>query len=173
MEEQQGAGPFWKGLLAGFGLAAVALALAAGMIVHRGVDVTVQTGEMAGRIEREVEAAVKRELPAALARVKAELPAELAAEAGRRLAETRIDLGGFEVPVPPAAVQQVEKTVGQALRVGLDAAVGRIDVDGLAGRLGDRAGHLAGQRLREVLAAQAIAVEVAPGLKVPVRLNPR
>lgn len=173
MEEQRNGAPFWQGLLVGVGLAAAALALTAGLVTRRGVEVAVQTAEITGRLEREVESAVRQELPAALAQVKSDLPRQVAAEAGRRLAEARIELGGFDVPMPGAVVQQVEQAVGKAMQAGLDAAVRRVDVDGLATRMGDRTAQLADQRLREFLAAQVIAVEVAPGFRVPVRLVPR
>lgn len=173
MEQNQDRALFWKGLLTGVGLAAAALALVAAIIVHRGVEVAVQTAEISAHMEREVEAAVRREVPAALAKVRADLPNQVASEAGRRLAETRIDLGGFAVPVPPAAIRQVEQAIAQSLQLGVDAAVRQVDVNALASRLGMRAASLADQRLREILLAQTISVEVAPGLKVPVRLVPR
>lgn len=164
---------FWKGLITGLATAATALALTAGLVSRRGVTVTVPTSAISQRMQAEVRQAVRRELPAALAAMRAEMPRQVAAEAGRRLAGARIDLGGFELPVPPAAVEQVQQVLDQAVRIGLDNAVSRVDVDGLADRLGGQAARLTDDRLREFLAQQAIAVEVAPGLRVPVRLIPR
>lgn len=172
LDGQSGA-PFWKGIATGIGLAAAAVALTVSVVTRRGVDVTVQTADVTARLRQEVQVALQRELPVALAQVKADLPRRVAAEAGRRLSETRIDLGGFAVPIPPVAVQQVEQAVGQALQAGLEAAIRRVDVDGLSLRLGDRAASLADQRLKEVLAGQRLLVEVAPGWKVPVRIHTR
>lgn len=168
-----GNGSFWRGLITGLGLAAVGVALAAGIITRRGVEVAIPTGAIAQRMEGEVREAVRREMPAALAALEAELSAQVSAEAGRRLSEARIELGGFVVPLPPAAVQQAEQALAQAVRTGLAAAVRQVDVDGLAGRLGGGAARLAEDRLRQFLHGQVFTVEVVPGVEVPVRLIPR
>lgn len=170
---ETGNGLFWRGLIAGLAMAVVLLALTAGVVTRRGVAVTVETTALSRRIEAEVRQAVRRELPVALGAVRTELPRQVSAEAGRRLAGVRIDLGGFAVPIPPAAVQQVEQALDQAMRAGLDAAIGQVNVDGLAEQLSGRAGRMADAQLREFLAQQRIAVEVVPGLRVPVRLIPR
>lgn len=125
-----GEGLFWRGLIAGLAVAAVALALATGAATRRGVAVTVETTALSRRMEEEVRQAVRRELPVALGAVRAELSRQLSTEAGRRLAGVQIDLGGFAVPIPAAAVQQVEQAMDQALRTGLDAAIRAVNVDG-------------------------------------------
>ncbi|MFZ5828181.1 MAG: hypothetical protein ACOY94_28070 [Bacillota bacterium] len=164
---------FWRGLIAGLAVAAVVLALAAGVVTRRGVVVTVETAVISRRMGEEVRQAVRRELPAALGQVRAELPRQVSSEAGRRLATMRIDLAGFEVPIPPSAVQQVEQALEGAVRAGLDTAIRQVDVDGLAGALSLRAGRIADAELKGFLARQAITVELLPGLQIPVRLIPR
>jgi len=170
--EPGGRGLFWRGVLTGVAGVTAILALCAGLVVERGVTVPVPTSQVSRRIEEEVRAAVRRELPAVLAGVQQALPRQVAAEAGRRLAGAEIDLGGFQIPVPQAAVKEVEQVVDIALRTGLEAVTRQVDLDGLAQRLSSRAAGLADRHLQAMLADQPLVVQVGP-LQVPVRLVPR
>jgi|GEM_PF-2706479 len=162
-----------RGVVAGAGAAAAVLALALGYLMRAGLVVTVETDALAARVGAEVRAAVRRELPAALESVRAEVPAQVSAEARRHLSGLRVELGGMSFGLPEAAEAQVEQAVDQAVRAGVDAVAGLVDVDGLAERIGERAATLARERFAEVLEDQRLQVEVAPGVQVPVRIRSR
>ncbi len=163
---------FWQGVLTGLTVAAVGLAACVGWVMGRGITVPIPTGHVTKRLQAEVRTAVRRELPVVLEEVQRSLPRQVAAEAGRRIAGARIDLGGFQIPVPPAAVREVEAAVGGALSSGLEAMSGQVDIDGLADRLGNQAAGMADRQLKEMLSDQVMLVQVGP-LQVPVRLIPQ
>lgn len=162
-----------RGVVVGLGAAAAVLALALGYLMRAGLVVSVETGAVAARVAAEVEAAVRRELPAALESVRAEVPPQVGAETRRRLSGVRVELGGLTLDLPETVEAQVEQAVDQAVRAGMDAAAGLVDVDGLAERIGERAAALTQERLAEVLEGQRLQVEVAPGVAVPVRIRAR
>ncbi|WP_374711690.1 hypothetical protein [Symbiobacterium terraclitae] len=162
-----------RGVVAGFGAAAAVLALTLGYLMRAGLVVTVETGALSARLAAEVQAAVRRELPPALEAVRAEVPARVSAEARRRLSELRVELGGMTFDLPEAAEAQVEQAVDQAVRAGVDALTGMVDVDGLAERIAGRAAAVAQARVAKVLEGQRLEVQVAPGVEVPVRIRAR
>lgn len=161
------------GLIAGLGAAIAAAALALGFIVRSGLVVTVETEGLKERVEAEVRATVRAELPKAIAEAKEGLPDQVGAEARRRLAGARMDLGGFEVELPPTLVDQLEQALVQAVRLGLEATTSRVAVDRLADDMGRAAGQLALARLDEALQGQTVPVEILPGLTVPVHIRTR
>lgn len=162
-----------RGVVAGVGAAAAVLALALGYLMQAGLVVTVETGALSARVAAEVRSAVRRELPAALEAVRAEVPAQVSAEARRRLSELRVELGGMTFDLPEVAEVQVEQALDQAVRAGVDAVAGVVDVDALAERIAERAAALAEERVAEVLEGQRLEVRVAPGVPVPVRIRAR
>jgi len=167
------AASFWTGLITGLGAAAVVLALAVGFVSRSGLVVTVETGSLKERIETEVRGAVRAEMPRAISTVKAELPGQVGAEARRRLTGARMDLGGFEVELPPGLVDQLEQTLVQAVRLGLEVTTSQVNMDKLADEMGGRAAQLAHTKLDEALQNQTVPVEIIPGLTVPVHIRTR
>jgi hypothetical protein len=141
-------------------------------IQQRGVTVRVETAPIAAQVEGEVREAVRREVPATLAALKQDLPARVAAETAQRLSQTTINLGGFSVPVPDAATQQVKAGVEQAVRVGLNVAVTDADMNALADRLAHRASGMVRDRMNQYLSGRTFAVEPWPGVKLPVSVVP-
>lgn len=169
--EHVGRGAFWQGLALGLALIACLVALGGGYLARRGAVIVVDRTVLAERVRAEVRQAVLRELPLAMAQWQEGVPGQVAAEAGRQLAATRLDLGGFVVAVPPVAIQQVERALDAALRTGLAAAGERVDLEALAGQLGDWAAQLAAEQLEAALAGQLIAVEIAPGIRLPIHFQ--
>lgn len=164
---------FWTGLVSGLGAAAIVLALVVGFVSRSGLVVTVETGSLKERIESEVRATVRAELPRAISAVKTELPDQVGVEARRRLAGARMDLGGFEVELPPGLIDQLEQTLVQAVRLGLDVTNSHVTMDKLADEMGGRAAQLATAKLDEALQNKTVPVEVFPGLTVPVHIRTR
>lgn len=163
-------GAFLVGLCCGLVLMGSAVWKSLRTVQERGIQVEVETAAVAAQVRAEVQSAVRREVPATLAAMKQEIPARVGAETARRLSATTVELGGFKVAVPPAAVEQVRAGVEEALRAGMDAAMSPTDVDALAGRLGDQAFALVSSRLDELIGGQRFEVKVLPWYSVPVTI---
>ncbi len=167
------AGQFWRGLLVGAGPVVAALAMGLGYLTRAGITVAVAAEPLADRVAAEVEAAVRRELPAALLEARAEWPARAQEAARGQLADLRLEVAGLTVELPQPVREQVEEAVAQAVQAALEAAGDGAHVQGLTDRIGRRAGELARERLPSALAGQQFNVQVAPGVAVPVRLEIR
>ncbi|HYF95551.1 MAG TPA: hypothetical protein VD969_25340 [Symbiobacteriaceae bacterium] len=164
---------FALGLLLGVALLSVLVWGAGRSVQKHGVTVRVETGEIAAQVEAEVKLAVRRELPATLAAIRQELPARVAAETARKLSETTVNVGGFNIPVPDAAAQQVRSAVESAVRAGLNVAVTDADVGALADRLAGRAGGMVQEKLAEYLKGRTFPVELWKGFSIPVTVIPQ
>jgi hypothetical protein len=166
-------GLYLGGFLTGLLCACVTVYGAATTIRTHGVRVHVETAPLAAQVEQEVRAAVRREVPVTLNQLKAGLPQRVAQATADHLAQARIEVAGFSVPVPPAAAAQVQSGVQQVLTASLSLAVTDADMNALADRLSEEAGDLVEKRLAEYLANRTFDVEVFKGYKVPVTLVPR
>lgn len=163
---------FALGLGLGFLMFAV-MGFSIGKAVQRqGITIRLDTAPIAAQVEAEVRAAIRQEVPATLAAMKQELPARVADETARRLSQTTVNVGGFNVPVPDAATQQVRSGVESAVRAGLNVAVTDADLNGLADRLSKRAGGLAQDKLTKYLAGRTFHVELWKGFEIPVTVIP-
>lgn len=173
VEERSPVGPFLAGVTVGLLSAGVVLATSLVGVRQRPLRVEVATSRIAEHVREEVRVAVRRELPGTIASLRREIPARAAAEAGRRLAQTRVELGGFQVPVPPAAIQVVQSKTEEALRAGFDMAVRKEDLDATADRLSEQAYLLVTQRLNQMLAGQTFVVRPWPWISLPVTVVPQ
>lgn len=167
------AGAFLLGLACGLVMVGTTVWNSLRAVQERGIQIEVETAAVAAQVRAEVQRAVRREVPATLEAVRRDVPQRVAAETARRLSTTMMEIGGFKVAVPPAAVEQVRDGVEEALRAGMDAAVSQADVNGLAGRLGDQAFALVSARLDELIGGQRFEVQVLPWFSVPVTIVAR
>ncbi len=135
---------------------------------REGVRVEMEAAPIAARVRSEVKAAVRSQLSAALRTASREIPQEVAAQVAGRLSGFTVEVGGFRVSVPPAAVEQVRVGVEEAVRSGLNAVAGRAELDRVADQLGDRAHVLVVQHLRRDLHGRKITVRLWSWLTVPV-----
>ncbi|HWI62387.1 MAG TPA: hypothetical protein VNT75_11150 [Symbiobacteriaceae bacterium] len=142
-------------------------------VKKNGVSVQVEVGPIAAQVEAEVRAAVRREVPAALSAMKAELPARVAEETARKVSGMTVNVGGFNVPVPDVAAQQVKSGVESAVRAGLNVAVTESDLNALSDRLAARAGGMVQQKLVAYLKGRTFPVEVWKGFEIPVTVIPQ
>jgi hypothetical protein len=163
---------FGLGTLVGFLAAALFVVGAAKSVQQRGVRVRVELAPIAAQVETEVKAAVQREVPATLAAMKNDLPKRVAEQTAQRLSQTTINIGGFNVPVPPAATAQVQSGVEQALRAGLNMALTDQDINALSDRLSTQAGSLVQQQLKMYLTNRSFPVDLWPGFSIPVTVIP-
>jgi len=168
-----GRGAFWQGAAAGLCAAAVLLAVAGGFMARTGVQVEVDAAAISARVVEEVRLAAEQEVQGALEAVRTGLPRAVAEEAGRRLSQAQLNLAGLMVPLPQSAIDEAQQVLEQAVSAGLEAAVRSFDREAWARQLGDRAAAMAEERVREFLSGQDLAIEVLPGLTVPVRIVPR
>lgn len=164
---------FVLGLAVGVLLLGVVGWSAARAVQRQGVTVRVDLQPIAAQVQEEVRSAVRREVPATLAAIKQDLPAKVAAETARKLAETTVNIGGFSVPVPDAAAQQVRSGVESAVRAGLNVAVTEADMNALADRLAGKAGGMVEQKLTQYLKGRTFPVELWKGFTVPVTVVPQ
>ena len=160
------------GFLTGMAAFALVTYVAATTVRQQGIRVHLDTAPIAAQVEQEVRAAVRREVPATLNQMKAQLPQRVAEATAQHLAQARIDVAGFSVPVPPAAAAQVQTGVEQALRTTLNLAVTDQDTNALADRLSHQAGQLVKQHLNDYLANRTFQVELFKGYSIPVTLVP-
>jgi hypothetical protein len=160
--------------LAGIGLgAAVVVIMAAGALTgleRRGVQVEVETARVAAQVRTAVSGAARQELPGAIAGIRQDLPRRVGEETARRLAETRLEVAGLKVPVPPAATQQVQVRMEEAVRLGIDLAVKDADLDAMADRIGQQAYTLVNDRMKQALDGQTYVVKPWPWLSLPVHV---
>jgi hypothetical protein len=159
---------FGFGALVGLLVATVFVVGAAKAVQKQGIQVRVETAPIAAQVEAEVRAAVRREVPAALAAMKEDLPRRVAEQTAQRLSQTTVNVGGFNVPVPPAAAAQVQAGVEQALRAGLNVALTEADMNGLSDRLSRQAGGMVRAQLNQYLAKRTFPVQLWPGFSLPV-----
>lgn len=157
----------------GVGAVVALLAVAAGWVTRTGVRVEVETAAIAGRVVEEVRLAAEQEVGSALEAVRTGLPRAVAEEAGRRLSQAQLNLGGLTVPLPKAAVDEAAEALEEAVSAGLEEAIRSFDREAWARRLGDRAAAMAEERLQQFLAGQEVSVRLFPGLTVPVKIVPR
>lgn len=162
---------FYRGVAVGLALACAVLALLAGGVQRRGLTVSVDGEPLFQRMEAEIAQTVRSEVPGALAAARTEVTAQVSAQVGQRLREMRLEVAGLSVPVPPAAVRQVEDGVAKAMRAGLDGASQAVDAEALAARVSRRATAVARERAASALAAEPVVVQVMPGFRVPVRIR--
>ena len=162
------AGQFWRGLLVGAGPVVAALAMGLGYLTHAGITVAVAAEPLAGRVAAEVEAAVRRELPAALLEARAEWPQRAQEAARGQLADLRLEVAGLTVNCPSRSGNRWKRRSREAVQAALEAAGNGAPFEGLTDRIGRRAGELARERLPSALAGQRFNVQVAPGVAVPV-----
>jgi hypothetical protein len=141
-------------------------------VQKQGITIRLDTAPIAAQVETEVRAAIRQEVPAALASMKQDLPARVAEEAARKLAQTTVNVGGFNVPVPDAAAQQVRSGVESAVKAGLNLAVTEADMNALSDRLSKRAGGLVQANLNNYLTGRTFQVELWKGFKLPVTVVP-
>lgn len=174
MPEVEGrSAPFWRGLLVGAGAVVAALALGLGYLSAAGVTVTVEGDVLADRLGAEVEAAVRREFSGLVREARAEWPQQVREAVRGRVAGLRLEVAGMSLELPEAARAQMERAAAEAAQAAVESVSGDLAVDELASRIGSRAAARARERLPEVLAAQQVVVEPAPGLRVPLRLQVR
>lgn len=162
--------PFLGGLAAGLCMAALFVTAVTRSVLVTGVTVHVEAAPIVARVQSEIQAVVRQEVPATLEALKREIPARVAAQTAQRLAETRVDVGGFSIPVPPAAAAQVQAGVEQALKSGMEMAMTPDQVRSLSDRLSARASGVVQRQLQEALAGQTFPVEVFRGVTVPVHV---
>lgn len=160
--------PFVAGLIIGILVALAALAGALTTVRREGIRVHVETAPIAAQVEEELRTAIKREVPATLAALRADLPRRVADQTAQRLRETSLNVAGFNVPIPPAAADQVSAGVEQALRSGLAVALTDADLAALADRLSHHAGATLQTRLNTYLANRTFKVDLWPGFSIPV-----
>lgn len=169
--------PGWSGFALGLGVGFLMFAVMgfgiAKAVQRQGITIRIDTAPIAAQVETEVRAAIRHEVPAALATMRQELPARVADETARRLTGTTVNVAGFNVPVPDAATQQVRAGVESAVRAGLSVAVTDADLNSLADRLSKRAGGLAQDKLIEYLGGRTFHVELWNGFEIPVTVAPQ
>lgn len=163
---------FALGIATGWLLMAVTAWSIGRSIQKEGVIVHVETAPIAAQVEAEVRAAVRREIPATLAAMKQDLPARVAAETAKKVSEMTVNVGGFNVPVPDVAAQQVRSGVESAVRAGLNVAVTEADMNALADRLSKRASGMVQEKLNTYLKDRTFPVEVWKGFEIPVTVVP-
>lgn len=163
-------GMFLGGVVLGLLLAALVVWRAMAGLQEHGVVVEIDTEQIAAQVRDQVRQAARAELPTRLEAMRQAVPQQVAQEAGRRVRAMSLDLGGFKVPMPPVAADQIQAGLEDALRAGMGVALRNADVDAIAGKLGDQAYDLVKVRLAQGLNGQRFTVRPWPWFSLPVTL---
>lgn len=164
---------FWRGVAAGWLLAALVAAATAGGVAHRGITVTLDAAGLGARVEAEVREHVRRELPGALDEVRGQLPSIVAREVSARFATGRVSLGPVELDIPPAMHPEIEERLTAALTAAGGRFLGELDPTQAADRIAREARVLVEQRLAAGLQGYRVMVRPLPWLAVPVQVRVR
>lgn|GEM_PF-5111142 len=164
---------FAGGILLGVLMAALFVGRTVWTLQQAGVEVEVDTAAIASQVQAEVKAGVRREVPGVLASLRNDIPRQVAADAAQKIREKTFDVAGFKVPVPESAAQQIQASMEEALRTGMDSAIRSTDVGALAERLGERMGAQVAGGLKEHLNGMKFAVRPWPWLQIPVTVIAR
>lgn len=166
-------GSFWPGVAAGILVALLGVAGAGVLLARNGLTVTVDGASLGARVEAEVRAQVRRELPGALAAVRGQLPPLVAREVTARFAAGRVNLGPVELDIPPAMQAEIERRLTAALTEAGSRFLSELDPDQAADRIAREARHLVERRLAADLRELQVVVRPLPWLPVPVQVRAR
>lgn len=154
---------FLTGLLLSLALAGMAL----GWVVTQGITVPVPVAPLARTVGQEVTREGRVLAPRVIAQIQGRAPGEVLAELNRHMLSMQVNIGGFEVPVPPNMARAITISLRQRLVIAVKNYLGSLKPHQLAVMMGQTAQKVAMQTLPPLLRQLPVRVPLVPGLAWP------
>jgi hypothetical protein len=159
---------FFQGLLCGMGLLAGFLLLSGALFLNRGVQVHLDSGDIAASVGAQVTWYAERDLPRMIEEAKAEIPEIVRKEMEGALTSTRMEIAGFIFTLPDELAVQLEGFLRENVENSVYRLLDGIDTRVLSREIGETAALLVQQQMQEYLHGQTFHIRVLGPVNLPV-----
>lgn len=142
---------FWWGFALGLAFAFTAVLGLAGYLLIRGITVEVPAARLRGLVGEQIRAVAAAELPELMEETRRQVPQMVAMEMAGRVGSASLQIAGWNLELPPEATRQLENYLQGFVESAILDILNRMDLVAMANRLGDRAGVLVEEGLRQNL----------------------
>lgn len=159
---------FLQGTLCGVALTLLLLLLAGFFLLNTGVEVVLDSEDIADAVGSQVTYYARRDLPRMIDTAKLGIPEIVRNEMEGQLTSTRMEIAGFIFTLPGELVQQLEGFMMQNVENSVYQLLDGIDTSQLSTGIGETAALIVQNEMKESLHGQQFHIRVLGPFELPV-----
>jgi hypothetical protein len=164
---------FLQGTLCGVAFTLLLLVLAGVFLLNNGVEVVLDSEDIAASVGAQVSYYARRDLPNMIESAKMGIPEIVRNEMEGQLSSTRMEIAGFIFTLPVELVQQLEGFMMQNVENSVYQLLDGIDTSQLSTEIGETAALIVQEQMSESLNGQEFHINIIGPFELPVTVYVR